>query len=509
MLIDRLTRLPPPALLALALLAGLLSALGLAPRESIAPAIAGAAALLLILGAARSRRQAFGLGWVFGWGHFVLGLDWIATAFTYQAAMPAWMGWVAVVGLGAFLAIYPGLAALAATSGRTLVARTLILAAAWMLTEWLRGILFTGFAWNPYGASWLQLPGVAGFAALAGSGGLSALAWLCGGSLAALLAARGERGRWVLVAIFPFLLAVGAAWGKLRPSLPVSTGPTLLIIQADVRQPEKLDADRQPDILRRYLALTAYGFSRYPEAVAAIWPEAAIDYLPEEDPTLRPILASVLPEGRHLLFGGTALIREGEQVTAATNSLFALDHVGRLLWRYDKAHLVPGGEYLPLRAIAEPLGLARVVPGSLDFRPGPGPLTLAVPGLPPLGASICYEIIFPGAVTQPGNRPAWLLTVSNDAWFGDSGPPQHWAQARLRAIEEGLPVVRSTPTGISGFIDARGGVVDSLPQHTAGVLAAPLPAALPPTPFARIGHAATMLFGLLLLMLAWLAHRKS
>ncbi|MGL4542428.1 MAG: apolipoprotein N-acyltransferase, partial [Polymorphobacter sp.] len=189
----------------------------------------------------------------------------------------------------------------------------------------------------------------------------------------------------------------------------------------------------------------------------------------------------------------------------ARNSLFALDGNGTIHGRYDKAHLVPLGEYLPFRPLMTPLGLARLVPGSLDFWEGPGPRTLHLPGpnanrLPAMGVQICYEIIFPGRVVDAADRPAWLLTVSNDAWFGADGAPQHFAQARLRAIEEGLPVVRSTPTGITGIIDAHGGVVGALPQLQPGVLHGLLPSPLPPTLFARFGHLLTALLGLLLLV---------
>jgi apolipoprotein N-acyltransferase len=195
----------------------------------------------------------------------------------------------------------------------------------------------------------------------------------------------------------------------------------------------------------------------------------------------------------------------GGQLTGARNSLYALDHKGTILARYDKAHLVPGGEYLPLRRIAEPLGLARLVPGSLDFLPGPGPVTWRLPGLPALAPNICYEIIFPGAIVDRGARPGFILTVSNDAWFGKSGPPQHHAQARLRAIEEGLPVVRVTPTGLSGVIDARGGLHHMLPTDGPAHALVALPAALPATPFARAGLAAPGLFALLLIGAgAWL-----
>jgi apolipoprotein N-acyltransferase len=234
-----------------------------------------------------------------------------------------------------------------------------------------------------------------------------------------------------------------------------------------------------------------------------------VEFPLEETPGLGAVLTQGFAPGTLLLTGGVAVERDAEGVlTGARNSLYALDHRGAILARYDKAHLVPGGEYLPLRAIAEPLGLARLVPGSLDFLPGTGPVTWRLPGLPAVAPNICYEIIFPGAIVDRADRPAFILTVSNDAWFGVSGPPQHHAQARLRAIEEGMPVVRVTPTGISGVIDARGGLAVTLPTGGAAHAFVALPAALPATPFAMLGLAAPGLFALLLVGLgAWLRRR--
>ncbi|QMW22870.1 apolipoprotein N-acyltransferase [Sandaracinobacteroides saxicola] len=496
----RLAALPPPARLLLAALAGLIAATGFAPLENIAPVLLGGTLLLLLLNGATTARAGFALGWAFGLAHFALGFDWIATAFGFQAAMPVWMGWVAVVGLSAFLAVYPGLAAaLTVRFARTAVTRALLFAAAWMAGEWLRGTLFTGFAWNPLGAPWLQLPGVAALAAVIGAIGLSGLALLCAGSFAALIGGRGERGRAALVAVFPLVLALGLLWPRIRPAPPPPLpGVQLFLVQANIDQAQKLAPNSDATILTRYLALTQ-SITPGSGTPVIIWPEAAIEMLLEEEPALRAVIGSALPPRGMLLTGGVAVLRDGSgAATAATNSLFALDPKGRIRARYDKAHLVPGGEYLPLRWLAEPLGLARLVPGSLDFRPGPGPRTLRLPGIPPFGVQICYEIIFPARVVA-ADRPAWLLTVSNDAWFGASGPPQHFAQARLRAIEEGLPVVRVTPTGISGVIDARGQVLARVGMAQAAVLPASVPGAAPATPFARWGHGLTLVFGLLLL----------
>ncbi len=506
--IRRLARLPRWSAGLAALAAGALAATAFEPVGSIAGPILGVALLLLLL-RLQPPGQAFGLGFLFGWAHFMVGLTWIATAFTYQAAMPGWMGWVAVVGLSAFLALYPGVAAYAA---RRLTDRIVPLALAFaglfVLTEILRGTLFSGFAWNPLGAGWLQLPGVAALAALVGANGLSGLAVLAAGSLVALVAARGERGRWALVAVFPLLLLLAGLVPAARPPLPAPSGPGFLLVQPNIGQDEKQGEGGFDTSLQRLAGLTQGGLAANPKTVAVVWPEAAVEYPLEEMPELQVRLGSLLAPGQLLLTGGIAIERDARgAATGARNSLYALDHRGRVLMRYDKSHLVPGGEYLPLRWLTEPLGLARVVPGSLDFLPGPGPGTVRLPGLPAFGPAICYEIIFPGNIVDRADRPGFILTISNDAWFGASGPPQHHAQARLRAIEEGLPVVRVTPTGITGFIGPRGEMLATLSRHTPGALAGALPAPLSPTPFARLGLAAPGLFALLLVGLAAWARR--
>jgi apolipoprotein N-acyltransferase len=494
-LIARIAALPRWATLLLAFGAGALSALGFEPVGSIAGPVLGVALLLILLHCAPAGRS-FGLGLLFGFGNFGLGLSWIATAFTYQSNMPVWLGWVAVVGLSLFLALYTGLAAWAARrlTGR-IVPLTLLFAGLFVLAEILRGTLFSGFAWNPLGAGWLQLAGVAQLAALVGANGLSALAVLAGGSLAALLAARGEAGRGALVLLFPLLLGLGLLVPQVQAPLPPDTATRLLLVQPGTRIEDKHSDGGLERSLEAAVLQTRAALAGQPAPAAVIWPEATVEYPLEETPGLAAALTDGFAPGTLLLTGGVAVERDGTgALTGARNSLYALDHRGTILARYDKSHLVPGGEYLPLRAIAEPLGLARLVPGSLDFLPGPGATTWVLPGLPLVAPNICYEIIFPGAIVERGVRPGFILTVSNDAWFGASGPPQHHAQARLRAIEEGLPVVRVTPTGISGVIDARGGLGVTLPTGEAAHAFIALPAALPATPFARLGLAAPGLF---------------
>ena len=195
-------------------------------------------------------------------------------------------------------------------------------------------------------------------------------------------------------------------------------------------------------------------------------------------------------------------------LVGARNSVFALLSNGSITARYDKAHLVPYGEYLPMRPILSAIGLSRLVPGDLDFWPGPGPKSYAVPGFGEVGLQVCYEIIFSGQVVDRNNRPDFLFNPSNDAWFGSWGPPQHLAQARLRANEEGLPIVRSTPTGISAVIDANGAIVKSLPYHQAGFIETHLPRAQDPTLFSIFGNLLSLGFAVLLAITGFALGRR-
>lgn len=481
----RLGGLPDPVWLAAAPLLGALSSLGFEPWGATGPALGALLALLLALMARPARATAF--AFLFFAAHFAVSLAWIATAFTFQTKMPAAFGWLAVCGLSIFLALYPVLAAWGATRlARRPLGFALLFAGLFAVTEVLRGLLLTGFAWNPLGALLLGSGEAARLAALAGASGLSGLLLAGLGGLAAFLAG-DRRGGWVAVGAAVLL----AAAPLIRPDAPPAGGdaPHLLLVQTGTGIADKHSDGGAERSLGAAIGQTRVALAGLPAPPAAIvWPEATVEFPLEDMPVLRRQLVEGFAPATLLLTGGVALEREGSgRIVGARNSLYALAADGTILARYDKAHLVPGGEYLPLRPITEPLGLARLVPGSLDFLPGPGPVTWRLPGLPPLSPNICYEIIFPGAVVDRADRPAFLVTVSNDAWFGPTGPPQHHAQARLRAIEEGIPVVRVTPTGVSGLIGADGTMLETLPAGLAATALVALPPALPAPPAARLG----------------------
>lgn len=503
--------------LAYAFLAGLVSALGFQPVGLWPLTVFGFAALLWLVHAAPRLRSALARGWWFGLGQFVLGLNWIATAFTFQAAMPAWLGWVAVVLLSLYLAVYPAVAAgLAWRWGRRHpVVFVLLFAAAWILTEWLRATMFTGFAWNPAGVALLD-SGLAAPAIWVGTYGVSGLLVLFAGIL--FLAPRGPvHGRAASLLVLALLASAGAAW-LFAPRPASGSGPAVRIVQPNIGQEQKWSPEFAARNMARLAELSSAPAGSGPRLL--IWPEAAITeplqderrllgYQHDVLQTRRQVQSLLGPQDLLLTGGITVGSRDGLRASSATNSVFAIAPDGRLLARYDKAHLVPYGEYLPMRPLLSAIGLSRLAPGDLDFDPGPGPRTYDIAGVGAVGFQLCYEIIFSGEVVDPARRPAFIFNPSNDAWFGAWGPPQHLAQARLRALEEGLPVIRATPTGISAIVDARGRLLRSIPHGTMGVIDAPLPRPAGPTLFSRLGNWAPMGFALLLVLVAMLVRRRA
>lgn len=483
--------------LILAILAGLASATGFAPLNLWPVTLAAFALLLHLVRRAPGMKRALLTGWVFGVGHFAIGLNWIAHAFTYQDAMPHAFGYGAVLLLSLFLAVYPAIAGgLAWRWGRDhRTAYVMIFAGAWIVTEWLRATMFTGFAWNPLGAALVPIGSLPDLARFVGTYGLSGFAILGAGMVWLFL--RGQPKPALAIGI---PLAILSVLPKAFSTAPDPDGPPIRVVQPNIGQQDKHNEAFDAINYNKLAGLTGKPGA---EPRLIFWPEAAIPDFLEEDPFARQRLASLLGPGDTLLTGGLALIgdRQGN-VIGARNSLFALTSDARLIARYDKAHLVPYGEYLPMRPVLSAIGFSRLVPGDTDFWPGPGPTSFSLPGFGRVGGQICYEIIFSGDVVDAKNRPDFIFNPSNDAWFGRWGPPQHLAQARLRAIEEGIPVIRSTPTGISAVIDADGRVLKSLPHQSAGFIDARLPAPHAPPLFARFGNILPFMLAMILVGLA-------
>ena len=507
-----------------ALALGALAATGLEPLHLGALTLAAMAALMALIARAGSALQALVLGWLFGVAHFTLGDTWIATAFTYQAQMPAWLGWLAVVLLSLYLAVYPALATLGAwlltRRSAAPFALPLAFAGCWIVSEWLRSWVFTGFVWNPLGMVLLgsfSHPGLAQLSPWLGTYGLSGLVVALAGLLLVVISAASAPTARLAALGGLALAALLAFW---PPPTPRAGTIAFSLVQPNIPQ-ELLNDPAQFEVNFARAALPT--LQRPPGPRLVLWPESGVqDYLQDGypqtyyddgtymgDPALaRARLARVAGAQGLLLTGAVDLTFAGSQIAGARNVVTAVDGGGALRGSYAKAHLVPYGEYLPMRWLLEPLGASRLVPGSLDFLAGPGPQTIDLGRFGKAGVQICYEIIFSGQVVDREHRPDYIFNPSNDGWFGAWGPPQHLAQARMRAIEEGLPVLRATTTGISAVVDAHGVVRQFVPHGRAGRLDGMVPPALPPTPFARAGNVLPLGWALVLLVASLVASRR-
>lgn len=492
--------------LGLSLIAGVTGAFGFQPLGLWPLLLLSLLALLILVERAPTLRSALARGWWFGVGHFALGLNWIATAFTFQSAMPAWLGWLAVLLLSLYLALFPAAAAgLAWRWGRgRRLSLVLLFGAAWIVTEWLRAKLFTGFSWNPAGVALLDTF-YAWPARWIGTYGLSGVAVLLAGGLALLCRPSARRSGVILMAVLS--LFAGLAGAVAAFTTPQPDGQLVRIVQPNIGQEVKWDPGFREEAFQRHQRLTG---APADEPRLILWPEAATPEFIGVNPQARNRIANLVGPGDVLMLGAVELVFGADGFSnVAHNSLFALDRSGQILGRYDKAHLVPYGEYLPMRPLLSALGLSRLAPGDKDFLAGPGPRTLDLGGFRTAGIQICYEIIFSGEVVDRNNRPDFLFNPSNDAWFGTWGPPQHLAQARLRALEEGLPILRSTPTGISALVDSGGRLIASLPLGEEGVIDGRIPGARPPTLFARFGNVMPIIFALLIVAVMVAASRKT
>lgn len=446
-------------------------------------------------------RSAFSAGWWWGFGYFLAGLWWLGSAFLVEADKFAWAMPLGVIALPAFLALFPafgfGLARLLWPDGAQ---RILILAVALTLTEFLRGHILTGFPWNVYGMMLAGQGWLAQSASVVGLYGLTLLAVAIGAAPAVLGDARPMR-RVVapVLAIAAVVAMAGFGWWRIpEAAAPNVPGVKLRLMQPNLPQDAKFNPANAEPILAHYLALSDRATGPQTRGVEdvthLIWPESAFPFLLGRSPQALSRIGALLPPQATLITGAA---RAGETLPGESrppiyNSIQIVDTSGVIVGSYDKVHLVPFGEYLPpfLNRLIRSLGLSEFVAIPGGFSAGTSRAAFSVPGLPAAAALICYEVIFPSAVTPAGPRPGFMLNVTNDGWFGrTSGPYQHLAQARLRSIEEGLPLVRAANTGISAVVDGHGRTVASLPLGQEGVLDSPLPQIAPITPFARYGHA--------------------
>ena len=449
--------------------------------------------------------SAAGAGWWLGLGYFTAGLWWIGAAFLIEADKFAWAMPLAVVGLPAVLALFTALGfAIAAALWSTNASRVFALAVGLGLGELARAHLLTGFPWNEWGMALGSNLVLAQSASVLGMHGLTLLTILLFALPAVAFeksaSGRPGRGRLLLVAIACFVgLGSFGFWRLSHGAVNSVPGVRLRIVQPNLQQDENFSSDRRDAIVNSYLALsdraTSPGTPGLTGVTHLVWPESAFPFVLSRDPQMLARIGAALPKGSVLLTGA-ARVQEDDgskplsllRTAHFLNAIQAVSSEGEILGSADKVHLVPFGEYIPFGSVLEKVGLSQFVHIPGGFVPGAGRVSLVVPNLPRIAPVICYEAIFSGEVMPADaekHRPGLLLNVTNDGWFGmTSGPYQHFAQARLRAIEEGLPLVRAANSGISAIVDPYGRVLESLPLGIADVLDGALPAALPPTFFA-------------------------
>ncbi len=454
-------------------------------------------------------------GFWFGFGYFLAGFYWVAEAFLVEPWRHGWLIPFVMAALpGGMALFFAAAAAIAIVMWRPGAARVFALAISLGLTEYARGHVLTGLPWNLIGYGLLPEGPMMQIAALLGVYALSLVAVALFAAPAAIWSASEppSKGAAALAVCLLVALALGYVWGdrRLAAATDQETGVRLRIVQANIDQASKWRPENSAEIFTDYLELTqAPGIG---DIDIVVWPETAVPFLLADSPEALQLVGDALPKDGTLLVGGARLVQTRDAAGRFVgqrifNSLLVIDDGGEVLDSYDKIHLVPFGEYLPFQDFLESLGFMQLTGVRGGFSEGAGPRLLPIPRAPAASPLICYEIIFPDDVTDPQARPGWLLNLTNDAWFGTSaGPYQHFHQAQVRAVEQGLPLVRAANTGISAVVDSYGRVLAEIGLGERGLIDAGLPKVGPPTLFAR-GGIVLEISVLLLALAGWLAFR--
>ncbi|WP_373088028.1 apolipoprotein N-acyltransferase [Sneathiella sp.] len=450
--------------------------------------------VIWLLSGAQTRWQAFFIGWWFGWGQFIVGLYWIGVAFLVDAQTHALLIPLPVLGLPAVLAIFPGLTALATHMLKVKsLPRLFFFAGCWMALEYVRGTIFTGFPWNALGYSWAFFLPMLQSAAYIGIFGLTLLTVFASTVPALFVDAETSRKTAVisLVSVIGVLIAL-TAFGAARLATQSSglyDQVNLRLVQPNIPQEDKWAAHLRLEHLRKLIRLSQTKTGTAPTFL--VWPETAVPYYLTTMDDLKAQLAEFVPKGGAIITGAPRHDRGDDRYW---NSLQVLDEKGEIRAVYDKQHLVPYGEYMPMRWLMTATGLTKVIPAldeMSDFADSDKnePKVIRMDGLPPARAMICYEIAFPWEVA-PGEDFSWIVNITNDGWFGNTnGPYQHFAMARSRAVEQGVAVVRAANTGISAIIDPYGRVLERLDLNDTGIIDGALPKPIAGrTPYGHYGE---------------------
>lgn len=460
-----------------AFLLGCLSVLALPPFYFLPVLIVSFGGLFFFIQKSSTPKKAFAAGYWFGFGHFACGLFWINNALLTDPQRLGWLIPLVFAASGGFFGLFAAFPALFCRFFKGQMAKILAFAAAWTLFEWLRSFIFTGFPWNLLGTVWAFDNRGIQFASLFGTYGLSLLTVLAAMSPGILLF--GRRRADIMAAltplvIIPLALYIFGEWRLRQYPDDEFSDICVKIVQPSIPQRLKWKKEMLEENLQTYVKMSQSPNSRRPDLV--IWGETALPFVLNLQPEYFDVLRPAIPENGFLITGALDYAYDGEK-WRPVNAMQAVNQSGVFV-TYGKSHLVPFGEYIPFRRYL-PESLKPVTNVIADFLPGTGTETIRLPGIPPFGILICYEIIFPGEVTDGADRPQWLLNLTNDGWYGDSaGPRQHLITARMRAVEEGLTTVRAANSGISALISRTGAVIKELPLDIAGTLEFCLPESL-------------------------------
>ena len=481
----------------IAILAGILSACALPPLHLIPMLFISFPCLIWLVDGASSCRRAFLDGWWFGLGHFLAGLYWITFSLTIDQNF-FWLIPFSLLGIPAVIAIYIACATAFLRFARKGLVRIALFAASWVFFEWLRGILFTGFPWNGIGLVWANSESAIQIVSYIGLIGLGFLTVFWASSLAALAY---EKSFFSFAKFIPFVICLSIVLipGYVRLAITEKSGfhkdIYLRIVQPNIPQSIKWSKSHRMKHLSSLLEL-----SRRPSSapiIITVWPETASPFVVSLSKAYRKVLGDVMSENGFLLTGSIRLRTDGIQNLKIWNSLHAISSKGRVIMTYDKHHLVPFGEFVPFSGILRKhLGIKKITTGRTDFSAGNGPKSFILPKIPSFSPSICYEVIFSNKVAYLRDRPKWFLNITNDAWFGNSsGPYQHLAMARMRAVEQGIPLVRAANTGISAIVDPFGHIMKFIPLEKKGVIDFYLPKPIEGgTVYSRIGDWPILVF---------------
>lgn len=493
----------------LCLAAGLLGVAALPPYYVFPVLFVSFSLLLYFIDQSATSKQAFACGYWFGFGWFACGFSWIGNALLIDAASFGWLYPLTLLAAGAFFGLFTGIPAALTWYFKNIYARWLTFASFWVIFEWIRSFILTGFPWNLLGSVLAFDDKTLQVASFFGAYGLSLLVLLCVSAPALIIARRNKISVVAAVGFIAADLALIFIYGhqrlKLFPRQPSDI--TIRIVQPSIPQTMKWNTAALEKNFFEYINLSRS--QPLDNIDIVIWGETAVPYALDIEPGYRELLTNAVPPRGYLLTGLVRYEFSSAYQYQPLNSMFIIDKQGQIVDFYDKSHLVPFGEYIPLRRYL-PQWVRPITNTIADFKPGKPYKTFKLNGYPAFGALICYEIIFPSQVVNKNNKPQFLINLTNDGWYGNSaGPYQHLVTTRLRAIEEGITVIRAANTGISAVISPAGQILASLPLNHRGIIDAPLPSKLSvPTFYGQYGNIVPLTFCFVNILLAFFLRKK-